>query len=655
VTLHRFKPHPRLDGAGRACATRARPGGTAAQLALILLFGAVTGAAAGPDGPSKRPVDAIDAARLERWVGAWFGTHLRGPAAGAPGAVVAVVKDDRVLLVRGFGYADVAAGTRVGPDTVFRVGSVSKPVTATAVMQLVEAGRIDVRRPANDYLADFQLPAAIGRPVTVLDLLTHTGGFDVRLAGTAAPSDRAVQRLGDYLGRNMPPQVRPAGEMLSYSNHGYALLGHLVESITGESFEDYAAAHVFAPLGMRRSGFRLTAALAAHAATGYEPSSAGFAPSEPVHPNIYPAAGLNTTGADMARFMLAQLNGGRLEDARILSTESIAAMHRRQFTVAPEMPGVAFGFFEFSLRGERGLMHGGGIRGFMSGIYLWPRDRLGLFVSNNGYSADLVTSFADAFLDHYYPGREATTERLFERPSMESFTGSYRPASHPRGTLEKAGALRGGDLELDVDYRRRLRIGRDPFTQLGARRFLGADRDELLGFAVGRPGAGPYLITTDLLSGNVAWEKLRWYETARFHRELLTLFLLGFVSVLVVPHRWLSRAWPGPTAASCPGSRLARGVLVAVAGLNLLFVVLLVVAFRLAGGAGLLYGVPAAVRFVLVLPICSSVLAAGLPYFAWRSWHSGYWSVPARWHYSACAVAAVGFAALLKYWNLLGS
>lgn len=148
-----------------------------------------------------------------------------------PGAVVSIVYRGRVLLARGYGLADLERGTPMDPNsTVVRVGSISKPVTATAVMQLAESGALRLDADVNDYLDDVRVPAAFGRPVTAADLLTHTAGFDVRLSGTAAASEDDVLPLGVYLARDLPPRVRPPGRVLAYSNHGYTLLGHLVET-----------------------------------------------------------------------------------------------------------------------------------------------------------------------------------------------------------------------------------------------------------------------------------------------------------------------------------------------------------------------------------------------------------------------------------------
>lgn len=173
-----------------------------------------------------------------------------------PGAALIVVHDGRVLLARGYGYADLEGRVPVDPDrTVFRVASVSKLVTATAAMQLVEARKLDLHGDVNRTLHRFQVASRQGQPVTLFHLLTHTAGFDDRNIWRKARGEAGPESLGAYLARRMPPRVMPAGEFICYSNHGMALAGYLVEEASGLPFETYVVENIFGPLGMQRSRF----------------------------------------------------------------------------------------------------------------------------------------------------------------------------------------------------------------------------------------------------------------------------------------------------------------------------------------------------------------------------------------------------------------
>ena len=175
-----------------------------------------------------------------------------------PGAVFLLVRDGRVVFAKGYGYSDLSQKTAVEPDTtVFRAGSVSKLFTATAVLDLVERGQLDLHTDVNRYLQTFQLPENFSKPVTLANLLTHTGGFDDRAIGIAARNPRERVPLGEYLARSMPPRVRPPGELYSYSSHGIALAGYIVETVSHEPFEEFVETYILEPLAMRHSSFSL--------------------------------------------------------------------------------------------------------------------------------------------------------------------------------------------------------------------------------------------------------------------------------------------------------------------------------------------------------------------------------------------------------------
>ncbi|MFM7785607.1 MAG: serine hydrolase domain-containing protein, partial [Gammaproteobacteria bacterium] len=155
------------------------------------------------------------------------------------GAVVTIVKDGQVLVAKGYGYADVEKKTPVDPaTTMFRPGSVSKLVTWTAVMQQVEAGKLDLDTDVNTYL-DFTLPERDDGPVTLRHILTHTVGFEEQVKGLITEDPAPAMSLGEYA-RNYPPtRIFRAGTTPAYSNYATALAGYLVERASGQSFDDY--------------------------------------------------------------------------------------------------------------------------------------------------------------------------------------------------------------------------------------------------------------------------------------------------------------------------------------------------------------------------------------------------------------------------------
>ncbi|MBL6853578.1 MAG: beta-lactamase family protein, partial [Alphaproteobacteria bacterium] len=161
------------------------------------------------------------------------------------GVVVVAVKDGHVLFQKGYGFADMARRTPVDPEkTLFRPGSVSKLFTWTAVMQLADAGKIDLDADINRYL-DFTIPAAFGKPVTMRNLMTHTAGFDETYRSLLIGDPRVLAPLRQVVMEDIPARSYPPGEVPAYSNYGATLAGYIVARVSGEKFEDYIQRHIF--------------------------------------------------------------------------------------------------------------------------------------------------------------------------------------------------------------------------------------------------------------------------------------------------------------------------------------------------------------------------------------------------------------------------
>src|SRR2546429_2231509 len=229
------------------------------------------------------------------------------------GAVVSVVKDGQVLFQKGYGYADVEAKKPVLPDqTLFRPGSISKLFTATAVMQLVEQGKLDLDRDVNDYL-DFAIPKTYPEPVTLRQLLTHTAGFEDTLKNLFVAHESDLKLLRAYLVNQMPARIFPPGKVPSYSNYGFTLAGYIVERVSGEKFERYIDNHILKPQRRTNSTFDqpLPPKLAPQMSNGY--LNAAKKPRDFEFVQAAPAGSLSTTAADMTRFMLAFLQDGSVD------------------------------------------------------------------------------------------------------------------------------------------------------------------------------------------------------------------------------------------------------------------------------------------------------------------------------------------------------
>lgn len=325
------------------------------------------------------------------------------------GAVVVVVKDGKIVFTHGYGYADVKQRTPVDPArTLFRPGSVSKLFTWTAVMQLVQAGKLNLDADINTYL-DFKIPPKFGAPITLRDVMTHTPGFAETIRDLLVEKKSQTYPIREYLIKRMPDRIFPPGKVIAYSNYGATLAGYIVQRISGEPFDTYVQRHIFAPLQMKDSSFQqpLPPNLAPLMASGYSVASSDKAvPFEFVE--AAPAGASSSTAVDMAHFMLAYLDGGRYGNGVILSPATIRQMFTRQIEPAPHMNGFDLGFYQENRNGLMIVGHGGDTNVFHSDLHLLPKQHVGVFMSFNsagkaGAVEQVRTQIFREFITRYFP------------------------------------------------------------------------------------------------------------------------------------------------------------------------------------------------------------------------------------------------------------
>ena len=323
------------------------------------------------------------------------------------GAVVLVVKDGKVLYAKGYGYSDVKKKTPVTVDaTLFRPGSISKLFTWTAVMQLVQQGKIDLDRNINDYL-DFKIPDTFPQPITMRNLMTHTPGFEESIMDLIVDHPKDMEPLGKYLKTHMPARVFPPGTTPAYSNYGAALASYIVQRVSGMPYNEYIEKNIFQPLNMQHSTFAepLPANLKPLMSNGYKLASEKAQPYEFVIPTG--AGGLATTADDISHFMLAHLQGGEYNGASILEPATVTQMHtRQQYGENPATNGMCLGFYEDSRNGHRIISHGGDTLFFHSDLHLIQDANVGFFVSYNSQGNEKISprdALWNQFLDRYFP------------------------------------------------------------------------------------------------------------------------------------------------------------------------------------------------------------------------------------------------------------
>jgi CubicO group peptidase (beta-lactamase class C family) len=331
---------------------------------LSLVFGQVPPALSAPIDITNEPLSTVHAAaNVHELTATDVETFLDGivplqlDREDVAGATIAVVKDGKRLFAKGYGYADVKNKKLVAAETLFRPGSISKLFTWTAVMQLVEQGKLDLGKDVNEYL-DFKIPEAFGQPISLKNILTHTAGFEEQLKDLFT-ADRHNPNLGNFLKTHIPKRIFAPGTTPAYSNYAAMLAGYVVERVSGQPFNDYIHQNIFKPLGMTHSTFAqpLPPELVPLMSNGYVLASDTPKEFETLGP--FPAGSLSSSAADMSKFMLAHLQEGRLDAAQILKPETTRLMHSRAFGLDPAANAMAYGFYEQSRNGQRIIGHGG--------------------------------------------------------------------------------------------------------------------------------------------------------------------------------------------------------------------------------------------------------------------------------------------------------
>ena len=352
-----------------------------------------------------------------------------------PGAAVVFVERDTVRILKGYGVADTVSGTPVDPArTIFRIGSISKAVTALGLLRLVDQGRIGLDDSVGPHL-----PSSIGslgkfaESVRVSHLLGHTGGFDQIGLRRQVDGPGVRPSLEEFLARELV-QVRPPGSVGVYDTYGITLAGHLIERLTGESYADYMARRVFAPLGMRDTWVETPAAERHRLATGYGLED-GALEAQPYEWYVTtPASSIDATTADMGRLLLAMLGGGANRHGRLLGDAVMArVLGETQTRYAQDMAAFSWGFWEESRAGYRALHHGGIMRGYSSELYLVPELRVGFYVVYNrdpetGPNPLLRERLVDLLYERILPNRGAEVARAPASPEpvpTAQFAGAY--------------------------------------------------------------------------------------------------------------------------------------------------------------------------------------------------------------------------------------
>jgi CubicO group peptidase (beta-lactamase class C family) len=329
----------------------------------------------------------------------------------SPGAAVAAIKEGKVVLMKGYGMANVEAGVPISPTTIFRLGSVTKSFTAIAVLQLADSGKLKLNDPLSKYVPEFPH----GDKIRISHLLSHTAGVPDFI-----PYDEVLKR---------PLEFEP-GSRINYSNNGYLLLGRVIEKASGLSWDGYLRDHIFAPIGMKRTGYDKKAELPGRA-TGYLVGKDGTYSAVAAQDALgaHSAGGLYSTIEDLARFEQALTSGKllRKETLEKASTPGLLTDGRRT--------RYGYGWMTANFKGLEEIGHGGDITGFNTFMARYPSEKFSVIVlSNTGMrppgplptAVDLMHNVAAICLGDRIQNAEARPAIRVDAKTLDAYVGRYK-------------------------------------------------------------------------------------------------------------------------------------------------------------------------------------------------------------------------------------
>ncbi|KAB3529192.1 serine hydrolase [Alkaliphilus serpentinus] len=593
-----------------------------------------------------------------------------------PNATVSLVMDGEVLFKKGYGLQDIEKKLPVDADTtLFRIGSTSKLFTWTAVMQLVEVGKLDLDEDINTYL-DFEIPYKLegalenttAEAITLSYLMTHTAGFEDYVNNLFRLHPQELIPFDEYIKEHLPARIFPPGEVMAYSNYGTALAGYIVERISGMPFSEYVEENIFSPLGMNHTIFKqpLPQGLHDDMSKAYRFTDDSF--KEGSFEYVIPtAAGSGSSSAsDMARFMLAHLESGSYNGAKILNSATVDLMHQQRFTHHPTLGGMTLGFIEGTYNHKRVIFHGGATMLYSTGLYLIPEEDIGLFISYSGGGHYLYSEVFQSLMDYLYPV-EAPIKEEPPAGSMErskQYIGEYQMNRKSVTTSEKITSLLMGPIHVKGDESGHLIVNYLGETSKFIELEPGVYKNLREGRSQDYNGPFSHIVFKEDPMGNIllasggpmTYSKAPFYATSAFTVSgiLISLLIILLSLIFWLLKKVLAFIKKRPKASGLPLA--AQWVAIAFG----IAVLILLTSFLSSGSMDPVYQMPKDAytpsetgALYSILPILLYGLTLGLIIFTAMAWWKKLWGMIGRIHYSLYSVAALLLMFIFHYWNIL--
>ncbi len=375
---------------------------------------------------SPRPCPRQDRLNLEHTKRVLEGMILEAiEKRSVPSVSIALVKGEDIIWTAAYGYSNLKTKTPASPETIYGTGSTFKAVTATAVMQLIDQGKIHLDDPVNEFLGETQIRDRFqgGKPVTFRHILSHWSGLNYGQTMIPLWERRLPDTLEDMVMRLY--SIRPPEEAFEYNNYAYGMAGLLVEKISGMDYEDYVVEHILKPIGVRTPApVHPTPEMVELLAFPYVPGQDRIPKPVPrIRFDVYPAGDIYLTAEDMARFLGVHINGGVFNGNRILSVQSVKEMHTGQFN-GPYGLGYGIGKDD---NGHTIISHAGGLPGFTAMMIGDLDAKVGVYFMSNCGAPNTIAKAAIKLLrgEEYIPRDRWETVQVAEE-DLKKYAGEYK-------------------------------------------------------------------------------------------------------------------------------------------------------------------------------------------------------------------------------------
>ncbi|MFO8067543.1 MAG: serine hydrolase domain-containing protein [Bacteroidales bacterium] len=578
------------------------------------------------------------------------------------GASLLISKDNKILVKKGYGYADINNNIKVDADsTLFRIGSISKLFTWISVMQLVEQGKLDLDTDINEYLEDFKVPDTFEQPITLRSIMSHTPGFEDIIMNLFVKSEEEMQSPEEIFKDQMPKRLWPPLKYASYSNHGTGLAQHIIEKVSNLSLEEYAEKNILTPLGLNNTTFRqpIPTDMMDNMSKGYRLENGVLREKYFEFIPLSGAGAATTTAADMSIFMEALLNKTCFDDTLCLLSDSLYnLMQKPVITPAEGLNSSLLGFMDLSKNGVRIFGHGGDTFWFHSLLAVIPDYNIGLFVTFNSFSAGgLYEKVFNKFINRYFPdNREFPGDVNLDSEYLEKFTGTYKINRHSHTDLFKLLAITNiAEVSLVEDKLKITGMEKEAtfWTPIDSLTFINKDNNELIAFEINNGGQADRMFLGKLPI--FSFERVEGLFNPDLHLILLLIilftivFILFFWPLIALIRRKHQRILPAPQLIPFPAKFVAW---IAAACFFIFYLIVFTASSN--SGVELIMGIPTSIKIALFLPFLSmpfillmilqAVILWKMKDVKWRSRLFYYFSI-------LVFIAAIW---QLHFWNLLG-